>query len=98
MSATSLLSQPLAREILQSSPGLTIRPVERKLYLFQYISEKIPCSTARLPAMNPSGAFHFNQPFFCRLEASLDKKMKMPLRFRLGSLDYVNSLERKPGF
>ena len=33
--------------------------------------------------------------FFCRLEVKMDRASKMPVRFRLGSVDYVNRLEGK---
>ncbi|MFN4080335.1 MAG: hypothetical protein ACK4NS_05500 [Saprospiraceae bacterium] len=34
-------------------------------------------------------------PVFCRLEWEWDKRAGMPLRFRLGSVDYVDWLEGK---
>jgi len=33
--------------------------------------------------------------FFCRWELNLDKQVSHPVRFRLGSVDYVNRLEGK---
>ena len=37
------------------------------------------------------------QPFFCRIEHQLSLKTSLPFKFRLGSVEYVDWLEGKPG-
>jgi hypothetical protein len=43
-------------------------------------------------------ASFINPGFFCRQEVKLDKKLPVPLRIRLGSIQYCNFLEQKPGY
>lgn len=44
----------------------------------------------------PASYYSTHLGFFCKKELQLDKVIAVPLRFRLGSLAYVNYLEQKP--
>jgi hypothetical protein len=43
----------------------------------------------------PSSYRYQDLAFFCRLEVKMEKASKMPVRFRLGTVDYVDYLEGK---
>lgn len=43
----------------------------------------------------PEDYYSKNLSFFCRKELQIEKITKLPLRFRLGSLEQVNQLEGK---
>jgi len=50
-----------------------------------------PASNIKIPGNHYTLSFGF----FCRNELKLEKMTGLPIRFRLGSLDYCNFLERK---
>jgi hypothetical protein len=63
-------------------------------------SEKIFLSNFKYPLPVGDGRYLWTAevlPFFCRIEHHLDKKMRTPFKFRLGSVEYVDWLEGKPG-
>ena len=53
-------------------------------------------STLYLPIrLVPSNNYTKELAFFCKREWELEKKTGVPMKFRLGNVDYVNTLEGK---
>jgi|GEM_PF-1026358 len=52
-----------------------------------------------LPGMPAIPAWEASDlPLFCKIEHHVAQKSRIPVLFRLGSVDYVNALEQKPGY
>ena len=67
------------------------RPQDR----FIFIPKQYDLSHGKLPKTIAPDFISKNQGFICKQEWLLEKKTGLPLRIRLGSLDYVNKLEGK---
>ena len=64
-------------------------------FLHSYKSPGTRIVSLKIIPLQP-GYYIKNLSFFCRQEIQLQKITLIPIRFRLGSLEYTNYLEQKP--
>lgn len=92
------LQKLLAPEPTRLSPGIYLGKksfLDRKARLFEQDAAELP-PTYLHPSRLPWKVECL--PFFCRIEHNMGKKMRIPFKFRLGSVQYVDWLEGKTGF
>lgn len=58
-------------------------------------NKKIPVQTAKASVLCQKYEGKAASAFFCRMENRLEKKVRFPIRMRVGTLDYVDGLEGK---
>ena len=99
---SNLFSQANSPKILPTAMGLRIngtkfhlRPLSIPLSIILKDTATLPRFGDRLPSSLPPDFYNKSLAFFCRQELFIEKKFNLPLRFRLGSLDYTNRLEGK---
>lgn len=94
--------------LLNAQVGLSIRHFPKSHYQANDYLTKIggyyskspiflkAVSLKALPLIHPSSIFSPKHlPFFCKIEYKIESQYKIPIKFRLGNLQYVNELEKK---
>lgn len=72
--------------------GQTKKPTKQH---FVFIAKEYELTKVKKPKPVAPDFISKHQGFMCRQEWLIEKKIKLPLRLRLGTLDYVNKLEGK---
>jgi hypothetical protein len=85
-----------------SIPELRISPSLSKHYIFPINSYKPVFRTAeasvlylKRPKLDLPNDYYQHLGFFCKVELKMERQAKIPVRFRLGTTDYVDQLEGK---
>jgi hypothetical protein len=80
---------------LQAKPGFVVNDPYPKFQVGEYEIIGPPFNVVYPPAI-PKDFYINGLGMICRYELKFETKTSIPLRLRLGSLEYVNYLEQKP--
>ncbi len=87
---------PILEQMLQHTPNESLfgpihLPLLRKATVSTKNSKTISITSQAMPLVYA----YKDLALFCKLEVQLEKVVKLPVKFRLGSVDYVDWLEGK---
>ena len=92
-----LLASACTMQAQDLAPELHLPPLKEVFSTdFTQWSTLSPSQINQQPQAWSTWQYHTDLPLFCRMEANMETNSPVPLRLRLGSLDYVNLLEGKP--
>lgn len=97
---SSISSKYIKKPHIKSSiylmgPGISVEHKKNEKYVSLKSNFIIITTQNHISLISPS-LYKDQLGFVCKKEWELEKITKVPLRFRVGSLDYVNYLEQKP--
>ena len=70
--------------------------LHQPLQIIEEVPQLAPSIRQALVTPNPAVNYHCPElAFFCRIEVELEKSAKLPVKFRLGDVQYVDWLEGK---
>ncbi len=72
-----------------------LTPLHLRIPVERHATAKVPQQSALVVLPGWSVC---DLPIFCKVEYQMAKHLPIPIQFRLGSVDYVNRLECKPGY
>ena len=94
------ISSQLLAQSNEAPKGKKPAPTFELTNKFSYLESKVTPigkhkKTKPNSLMIPKNYSYLNSGIFCKLEHKLEKKSQLPVRVRLGNLEYVNKLEGK---
>lgn len=82
---TQLTAQSIETNFSEQIQQFTFQESQKNVFnLMQKEQQQMPAAYA-----------YKDLAFFCKIEVQLEKAVKLPIKFRLGSVDYVDYLEGK---
>jgi hypothetical protein len=94
----SLSGQSAPRKLSDLTSFDVPESAQQSLFDFKFFQNKIMAGPPEYPTLHRLSLPDWNAeelPFFCKIEHKFGKKLPVPLKFRLGSVEYVDYLEGK---